>query len=258
MFIPSGTVTVDSDNKYSCNAFWMASHEVTNLEYRGFLASLKAEDRMDDYKKAVPDTMQWMELGGFMDKMTNMYFWHPAFNNYPVVNISKEGAQLYCKYATEEYRKIYGDVIQDFRLPTRLEWMYAASSGKSNQTYPWNGPYLRNEKGEFLANFRPVGDRNITMTENGPEVVADSLMMHQSFHDGGFFTVASDSYQPNEFGLYHMSGNVAEMVAKEDVVVGGSWGSPGYDIRIQSTEKFEKPNPFTGFRPVLSFIKQDN
>ena len=254
VFIPSGTVTVDSDSKYSCAAFWMSDHEVTNKEYRDFLKSLKKSGKTGEFENALPDTLQWLKVEGDLDAMANTYFWHPAYDNYPVVNISKEGVQEYCEYITQKYRAIYGDVIQDFRLPTRMEWMYAASSGKSNQIYPWGGSKLRNEKGEFLANFRPIGDQNITMSESGPVVVSDSLFTSELFLDGGFYTVEVQSYEPNDFGLYNMSGNVAEMVAKEDIVVGGSWYSPGYDIRIQSKKSFDGPSPFVGFRPVMSYL----
>jgi sulfatase modifying factor 1 len=257
VYIPSGSLMIDSDTKFFCDAFWMSDHEVTNAEYREFLNDIKESDP-EGYKKGLPDTLEWLKIGGYLDPIANMYFWHPAYSDYPVVNISKEGAQAYCEYMTLKYKSEYGDVIEDFRLPTRTEWMYAASSGQANLVYPWGGPYLRNAKGELLANYKVVGDHNITFKNGETIVVEDSLFREEFSTLSADLTAPSKSYSPNDFGLYNMSGNVAEMVDKEDIAVGGSWYSPGYDVRIQSTQKFEKANPYTGFRPVLIFINKQN
>lgn len=254
VFIPSGTIEMEGQN-YTCNAFWMSAFEVTNREYLAFLKHLKMHGKAEEYQKALPDTSAWKSTNAYSDPMFTQYLRHPAYANFPVVNVSTEGANLYCAYLTNKYKAEYGDVIENFRLPTRKEWMYAAAAGKDNARYAWKEYGLRNEKGDLLANFRRVGDRNITLTENGVEIVEDSLYIYAPFDDAIFITAPSKSYWPNEFGLYNMCGNVAELVAKEDVAVGGSWRSPGYDIRIQSKAKFEKPNPFTGFRPVLTFVK---
>jgi formylglycine-generating enzyme required for sulfatase activity len=255
VFIPSGTSQLN-DKTYSCAAFFMLEHEVTNLEYRTFLNQLKKEGKSEEYEIACPDSTQWSKIGGSMDPMKENYFSHPAYDNYPVVNITKEGANLFCIYLTEYYRSIYGDVINDFRLPTKLEWVYAAKSGRERASYPWSGPYLRDEKGCYLANFKVVGDQNISITNGEQVVVADSLKISGAFVDGAFITAPVNSYEPNDYGLYNMSGNVAELVAKENLAMGGHWNSTGHDIRVVSEEKFENPNPFVGFRPVLSYVTQ--
>ena len=77
-----------------------------------------------------------------------------------------------------------------YRLPTEAEWEYASRGGLENQMYPWGGLYTRNDKGCFLANFKPLRGR-----------YAD---------DGGNTSMAVASYAPNDFGLYDMAGNVAE------------------------------------------------
>ena len=42
----------------------------------------------------------------FNEPMKEHYFSHPAYDNYPVVAISREGAELYCKWLTKEANKL--------------------------------------------------------------------------------------------------------------------------------------------------------
>jgi gliding motility-associated lipoprotein GldK len=78
----------------------------------------------------------------------------------------------------------------EFRLPTEEQWEWAARGGRTQSPYPWGGPYIVNKKGCYLANFKP----------NRGNYSAD----------GGLYTVRADAYWPNDYGLYNMSGNVAE------------------------------------------------
>lgn len=253
VFVPSQTIEPYGD-PVSVQAFFMSQHEVTNAEYREFLADLKKSGNQDLYKASYPDTLAWLKIGGYMDAMANMYFWHPAYDNYPVVNISQTGANEYCKWLSKKLRANNSALINDVRLPTKYEWISAASGGLENATYPWGGPYLKNKKGSYLANFMVVGDQNIRETENGLEVVSDSTFLPDlSFADNAVITAPVDSYSPNGFGLYNMSGNVAELTS-DPTAMGGHWKSTGYDIRIKSEIPFENANPFVGFRPVISHI----
>ena len=145
-----------------------------------------------------PDTTVWYKDFAFSynEPMHNDYFWHDAYNEYPVVGVSWEQAKAFAHWRTfyknQNQRKARKNIqlVSEFRLPTEAEWEYAARGGIERAEFPWGGPYTYDEKGCFLANFKP---------ERG-DYAADQIL----------YTAEVESYWPNDFGLYNMSGNVAE------------------------------------------------
>jgi hypothetical protein len=121
-----------------------------------------------------------------------------------------------------------------------------------------------------MCNYRPVGDERIkavadtSMDKYGVmntfEVVknkiGDSYIGLSYIDDGGTYTVPVTAYDPNGYGLYNMSGNVAEMVSEKGIARGGSWGSTGYDVRIASKIEFEELSCEVGFRYFMEVIEK--
>ena len=146
-----------------------------------------------------PDTLVWVRdfTYSYNEPMTRHYYWHPAYDNYPVVGIDWHQAHAFTiwrtKFMNDWREKLYELPVDNFRLPNEFEWEYASRGGKPLNPFPWGGPYLRNAKGCILANFKPGRG-------NYPD-------------DGGFYTVRANAYWPNDYGLYNMSGNVAEWTA---------------------------------------------
>lgn len=105
-----------------------------------------------------------------------------------------------------------GLLTQRFRLPTEAEWEYAAkaeienreyNSIRGRKKYAWNGRGTRDQSrrraGDQLANFK--------------QGKGDYSGLAGWSNDGADITIKIRSYDPNAFGLYDMSGNVAEWVA---------------------------------------------
>lgn len=219
-----------------------------------------------------PDTLCWIHDFAYSlnEPMTNMYFWHPAFDEYPVVGVNWRQARAFCIWRTQLLNNFLPNVgltfVQDFRLPTESEWEYAARGGIDLSPYPWGGPYIRNNRGCFLANFKPMRG-NYT-------------------DDGGFHTVKVTEYNPNGYGLYCMAGNVAEWTSnafdesmysfahdlnpdyqyeaedtdlpalKRKIIRGGSWKDVSYYNQV-STRTYEYQDTskcYIGFRCVMTYL----
>ncbi|MDD7913376.1 gliding motility lipoprotein GldJ [Polaribacter ponticola] len=274
--------------KLHVRSFYMDEAEVTNSEYFLYVQYMKnvfspAEEKYRHiYNSILPDTLVWRKSLGNTDILSENYFRHPAYADYPVVGVSWLQANEYCKWRTNavnlktlidkghitnifendtisnffdtdvfladdtklfngdttvykrgvgrtlrkrgearpsrdtfQGRKISqadGILTQRFRLPTEAEWEFAAKANIENREYnnvrgrkkyAWNGKYSRSKnkrnKGDQLANFKQG------------KGAYSGLPGWSS--DGSDIPNKIKSYPPNGFGLYDMSGNVAEWVA---------------------------------------------
>jgi len=262
VYIPAGTFYLNEDT-ISVMSMYMSPTEVTNAEYKLFLNDLKKQGRTEDLKMAMVDSLLWNQLypnSSAPQHYVKYYFNHPALSDHPVVNISKEAVNLYCVWYTKQMLAKYpGSNFNDFRLPSKLEWIYAAKGGLKGSPYPWGGPGIRNQEGQHLANYYVVGDHNISKDKNGnmDVVKPNNFLFTNEFHNSIFTLTLTEhvkAFNPNGYGLYNMSGNVNEMVFDENVVLGGDWESCGHDIRVTSEKEYTKANPLTGFRMVSTYI----
>lgn len=215
-----------------------------------------------------PDTTCWVNdfSNAENERYMLQYFSNPAYNDYPVVGVTWEQANAFCNWRTDFLKRGLGAAakqIQPYRLPTEVEWEFAAR-GPEGGLYPWEEGEVKSEKGCFYANFKP--DRG-DYTE-----------------DGSLITSKVGTYSSNSNGLYDMAGNVAEWTstvftesgvndmsdlnpelrynaAKEDPyrlkkksVRGGSWKDPESVIRSvwRSYEYQNQPRSYIGFRCVRS------
>jgi gliding motility-associated lipoprotein GldJ len=273
--------------KIHIRSFFMDEAEVTNSEYFLYVQYTKdvfppSEEKYKHiYNSVLPDTLVWRKSLGNTDLLTENYFRHPAYADYPVVGVSWLQANEYCKWRTNavnlktlidkgyiknifeadttrnffdtdvfltdatqlfagdttiykrgvKQRRAKGqvkpgkDAFQGrkitkadgilqikFRLPTEAEWEFAAKANVENREYnairgrkkyAWNGKYSRSKskryRGDQLANFKQ-GKGNYSGLSGWSS-------------DGSDIPIKIKSYPPNAFGIYDMSGNVAEWVS---------------------------------------------
>ncbi len=217
-----------------------------------------------------PDTTCWVNdfQNADNERYMKLYFNNPVYDDYPVVGVTWEQANAFCAWRTDFLMKGlggYAKFIQRYRLPSEIEWEFAAR-GKEGNPFPWESEGVKSDKGCYYANFKP--DRgNYTQ-------------------DGSLITSKCGIFSANSNGLYDMAGNVAEWTstvfteagvesmsdmnpelkynaAKEDPyrlkkksVRGGSWKDPESMIRSawRSYEYQNQPRCYVGFRCVRTMI----
>ncbi|WP_338409250.1 gliding motility lipoprotein GldK [uncultured Flavobacterium sp.] len=232
------------------------------VKKKGRKSFLKKSEPVEIY----PDTTVWIKdfAYSYNEPMHNDYFWHQAYSEYPVVGVTWKQSKAFCAWRTLKKNnylknKKGRDQINKFRLPIEAEWEYAARGGLQSSTFPWGGPYAHNDRGCFLANFKPSrGDYAA---------------------DGALYTVEAESMEPNNYNLYNMAGNVSEWTdtsydpsayefvstmnpnvsdAKNQrkVIRGGSWKDVAYNLQ-NGTRDFEyadSARSYIGFRTVQDYM----
>lgn len=181
--------------------FYMQKYEVSNAEFASFvdetgysteaerfgdsfvLEHLLSEEVAGEITQAVKDAPWWLPVQG-------AYWLHPegrgshvdSRGDHPAVHISWNDAVAYCKWN------------EDGRLPTEVEWEYAARGGLEGRLYPWGNSLM--PKGEHWMNIWQ-GEFPQLNTEE----------------DGYLGTAPGNAYPSNRYGLFNMAGNVWEWVS---------------------------------------------
>jgi len=163
---------------------------------------------------AYPDTLCWVRdfEYAFFSSISNNYFWHPAYDDHPVVGVTWYQAQAYCAWLSyriaedifysingHRYNGYFEDndslfrhyCISQFRLPTENEFIYA-----SMPTEKWLDPNFIS-KAKQQANFGAIEDVN-------------GLRLDSYHSDGYLATAPIKNYRPNQYGIYDLHGNVSE------------------------------------------------
>lgn len=223
------------------SGFYIDEHAVTNKQFTAFLSAMFNADEGSLRPDMVvlrtdllnSERQQWWptEIGYEYGKYTA----YEGFKNYPVITVSWDAAEKYCKWAGK-------------RLPTEAEWEKAARGGLEQKDYVWG-----NEAPIKGIVYNKTWLSNASPPPTGPV----------------------KSYLPNGYGVYDMSGMVWEWCSdwfhpeyykksplndprgpdtgEEKVQRGGAWSNPAGSLYV-AVRNFLPPmalDETTGFRCAM-------
>lgn len=224
--------------------FYMGVREVTNKEFKQFLASHKS--------------------GAFKGQRLSQA-------DYPVVQVTWEQAALFCNWlsARESLPPVYikkgsrlvaaEPIGTGYRLPTEAEWEYCARfiNSQASLKYPWGNRFPPTSPS---GNYADISAKNLL-----PAYI-------ENYNDGFPGTAPPAKFKANSLGLYDLGGNVAEwchdfyaiftyntnktdidptgpMEGKHHVVKGSSWKYAGMGkLRLAYRDYSDDKRPDLGFR----------
>jgi formylglycine-generating enzyme required for sulfatase activity/predicted Ser/Thr protein kinase len=161
--------------------FGMGVYEITVGEYREFAETThhkSAGCQMYDGSWQASSELNWNNVG------------YPQTGTHPAVCVSWRDAREYAAWLSHK-------TGQRYRLPSDSEWEYAARAG-STASRPW-GPHV-----DTACTAANVADQTAAQQYPGWKIHPCS--------DGYVYSSPVGSFQPNDFGLYDMLGNVFEWV----------------------------------------------
>ena len=213
LFISGGTFRMGADSlkfpeersapNVSVSSFCIDAHEITNAEFAKFVKATgyKTVAEIPLSKEEFPDLPDEQRLAGSLvfqppkedaQQLPFLSWWawtvganwqHPfgkdssikGKDNYPVVHIAYKDAEAYAKWIGKS-------------IPTEAQWEYAARGGLDGATYAWGDQYSEKKANTWQGIFPFFNTKA----------------------DGYQGLAPVESFPPNGYGLYDMTGNVWE------------------------------------------------
>jgi formylglycine-generating enzyme required for sulfatase activity len=167
-------------------SFAIGRTEVTIAQYRAFIEATG----YDEYDRGC----QYLQNGGWIvgPKISWKNTGFEVTDDHPAGCIAIEDARAYVAWLKQKTGKPY-------RLPSETEWEYAARAGTQTPAF-WKGEW------SDACKYQNGGDERLTKAVDGKMPIKDITPCD----DGFAYSSPVARFQPNPWGLYDVSGNVAE------------------------------------------------
>jgi len=253
-----------NETVYACR------YETTNLDYLLFMEDVQKRMNPSVYGMVFPDTVRWRDPGSYNEPYVQYYLRHPAYANYPLVNVNYEQANFYINWLTQQYnnnpKRQFKKVA--FKLPTKSEWQQAATANDKKNKFPW-GDSIVDKPTNMVVNYcekeytEKVWFDTIISNEGKRIKATDSIEVKTNCHPIGQFNymmpVNLKKAKQSKNGLYHVAGNVSEMINIKGECAGGNYRSNEFWLRVDSPNEFHPSYvacPLIGFRVFMQVLER--
>ncbi len=218
---------------------YFGKYEVTNIEFRNFAFETGYVTSAEKFGKGYAISSRNADDTGLKAGVSWKHPLWPADRvlskmDHPVVQVSIIDAFKFAKWLSLK-------TGQNFRLPTEAEWEYVARNRGKKYKYSW-------------GNGKPTG--NIADDSVHKVKRYKRWSSWDGYNDNYVYTAPVGTFDPNELGIYDLSGNVSEWCSdvydfdyykkdfkenpkgpkngKERVLRGGSWNYKPYYLRCSN------------------------
>lgn len=241
----AGTDPDFGDYSLSVNAFFMDQYEVTKSlwsavrtwgETRGYTGLTPGTAKATNHPVMAMDwyeAVTWCNARSQRDGRTPVYYTDVGRTNV---------------YKTGQIIPHILNSANGYRLPSDIEWRYAARGGAADRRFPWDlSDTIRHARANYVSLDTIAYDTSPTRG------------YHPAYEVGDIpYTSPVGSFAPNGYGLYDLAGNAEEWcydwhpsyVGSQRILHGGSWRANAYFCRIDYIWPFEPTSYFytVGFR----------
>lgn len=193
VYVPAGSFQRDSTstNISQVSAFRISEKEITQRQFNAIVGTMPSQNNSGDDNPV--ETVNWYHALVFCNKLSQAENLTPVYS----INGSTDSADWGSVPTTSDATwnaAVPNWAANGYRLPTQMEWMWAAMGATNGSGYSGSGVYTTGYSKAFAGS---TGSNNI-----------DGYVW--CFGNSANMTYPVGTKLPNELGLFDMSGNVWE------------------------------------------------
>lgn len=169
--------------------FYISKYEITGYEWKQIMGDNPSEFKGDNLPV---ESVSWYDAIEYCNKRSIKEGLEPYYN---IDKESKDPNNI-SEFDDIKWTVTINENANGYRLPTEAEWEYAASGGQKSKNFKYSGGNNPDDVGWY---WRNSGDKYLSGDWSWPMIEANNNK-----------TQPVGSMEPNELGLYDMSGNVRE------------------------------------------------